>query len=117
MKNNIFEFYLTKNDPQKSCLLALRDIILNQDELITETLKYGMPCFCWKKKPLCYLWMDKNTQEPYILVVDGKHLNHPKLEVGSRKRMKIFRIDPEEDLPLQDIEEILNESLRLHRSN
>ena len=117
MKNNIFEFYLTKRDPQKSCLLALRDVILNQDEHITETLKYGMPCFCWKKKPLCYLLMDKNTQEPYILMVDRKRLIYPKLEVGSRKRMKIFRINPAEDLPLLDIEEILNEALNLHRSN
>ena len=77
-------FYLNKEEPNKSCLLALRNIILSQDENITETTKYGMPCFCYKKKMFCYLWIDKKTTEPYILFVEGKHLNHPKLETGNR---------------------------------
>lgn len=37
-------FYLNKEEPNKSCLLALRSMILQQDPGITETQKYGMPC-------------------------------------------------------------------------
>lgn len=109
-------FYLNKEEPNKSCLLALRDIILKQDVDVTETKKYGMPCFCYKKKMFCYLWMDKKTQEPYILFVEGKHLNHPKLEAGSRARMKTFSVDPLKDLPLNEIEFLLNQALDLYRN-
>ena len=43
-------YYLNKEEPYKSCLLTLRDIILKQDDNIAETRKWGMPCFCYKKK-------------------------------------------------------------------
>jgi len=76
------KYYLNKEEPNKSCLLTLRNIILKQDTNITETQKWGMPCFCYKKKIFCYLWTDKKTDEPYILLVEGKHLDHPKLEKG-----------------------------------
>lgn len=109
-------YYLNKEEPQKSCLLALRSIILNMDKDVSETVKYEMPCFCYKKKMFCYLWTDKKTGEPYILMVEGKLLNHPELEQGSRSRMKILRIDPNEDMPVGTIELILNDALDLYRN-
>lgn len=109
-------FYLNKTEPHRSCFLALRDIILRQDVHVNETRKYGMPCFCFKNKMFCYLWSDKKTHEPYILMVEGKHLNHPELEVGDRARMKIFRIDPEKDIPKATVELILNDALNLYRN-
>lgn len=108
-------YYLSKEEPAKGCLLALRKIILDQDENVTETVKYGMPCFCYKNKMFCYLWTDKKTDWPYLLMVEGKHLEHPQLETGSRARMKIFRVNPNEDLPLDTIKWLLNEALELYR--
>lgn len=108
-------FYLSKTEPNRSALLALKDIILEQDTAVTETRKYGMPCFCFKNKAFCYLWVDKKTEEPYLLMVEGKHLEHPALETGKRARMKIFRIDPNQDLPLDSIHEVLREALDLYR--
>ena len=109
-------FYVDAAEPNKSCFLALRKIILNSDENVTETRKYGMPCFCYQKKRFCYLWTDKKTQEPYILLVEGNYLDHSRLEQGSRTRMKILRIDPNKDLPLDTISTILNNALDLYRS-
>ena len=109
-------YYLQKTEPNKSCLLALRAMILKQDDNTTETMKYGMPCFCYKKKMFCYLWTDKKTDEPYILMVEGRYLDHPKLEEGSRSRMKIFRINPKKDLPVKTIETILKKALDLYRT-
>ena len=116
MIREIDSYYLNKQEPAKSCLLALRSIILEQHENITETQKYGMPCFCFKKKVFCYLWTDKKTGEPYILMVEGKYLDHPELEAGKRSRMKIFRVDPTEDLPIITIHDILQKALDLYRS-
>jgi len=108
-------YYLTQPEPNKSCLLALRKIILKQDSHLTETVKYGMPCFCYKKKMFCYLWTDKKSNEPYILMVEGRHLEHPELEQGKRSRMKIFRVDANKDLPVKTIKSILREALDLYR--
>ncbi|MBL7856380.1 MAG: DUF1801 domain-containing protein [Cyclobacteriaceae bacterium] len=109
-------YYLNKEEPNKSCLLALRDIILNQDKDITETQKWGMPCFCYKKKVFCYLWTDKKTEHPYMLMVEGKYLDHPELKKGDRTRMKIFTVDPNNDLPIQTIESILQKALDVYRT-
>jgi hypothetical protein len=115
MIEKLENYYLNKAEPNQSFLLALRSIILNQDKDITETQKWGMPCFCYKKKMFCYLWTDKKTNEPYILMVEGKHLNYPELEEGDRKRMKVLRINPNQDLPLKTIETILQKALDLYR--
>ena len=110
------EYYLNKEEPNKGCLIALRSMILQQDPDISETRKYGMPCFCYKKKMFCYLWTDKKTDEPYMLMVEGKHLIHPALETGKRSRMKIFRVDPNKDLPKKTIDNILQKALDLYRT-
>lgn len=112
-KNN--NFYLKNNEPNQSCLLLLRDLILEQDPNVLETTKYGMPCFCYKKKMFCYLWENKKTKEPYILFVEGELLNHPELEKGTRKRMKIFRINANQDIPIKTLETLLNDALDLYR--
>lgn len=110
------QYYLSKTEPGKSCLLALRKLILKQDEHILETQKYGMPCFCYYDKMFCYLWTDKKTDEPYLLMVEGKYLDFAELEEGKRSRMKILRVDPNKDLPIKLIETILQKSLDLYRN-
>jgi hypothetical protein len=116
MLDELHNYYLNKEDPNKSCLLALRSIILDQDTNVTETQKWGMPCFCYKKKMFCYLWTDKKTNEPYILMVEGKYLDHPKLEKGERSRMKILRVNPNKNLPIKTIETILQKALDIYRT-
>lgn len=116
MLEKLQQYYLNKEEPNKSCLLALRSIILAQDKDITEAQKYGMPCFCYKKKMFCYLWTDKKTDKPYVLMVEGNYLDHPELEQGDRTRMKIFRVDPNKDLPLKTLEAILQTALDLYRT-
>lgn len=116
MVEQLHNYYLNKAEPARTCLLALRGIILDQDKNITETLKWKMPCFCYKKKMICFLWTDKKTEEPYILLVEGNYLDHPELEIGERSRMKIFRLDPNKDLPINTIEKILQKALELYKN-
>lgn len=116
MDQSLNNFYLSQEEPKQSCLLALRSIILKQDDKITESQKWGMPCFSYQNKMFSYLWIDKKTDEPYLLMVEGKHLHHPELEEGNRSRMKIFRVDPNADLPIIKIERLLNDALDLYRN-
>ncbi|BDS09600.1 DUF1801 domain-containing protein [Aureispira anguillae] len=115
MIRELDQFYANKEEPNRGCLLALRNFILEQDVAVSETQKYGMPCFCYKKRHFCYLWVDKKTNDPYLLMVEGKYLEHPKLEQGTRKRMKIFRVNPKEDLPITELQTVLQAALSLYR--
>lgn len=109
-------FYINKEEPNRSCLLALRSILLDLDPQINETLKWRIPCFSYKKKMFCFFNVDKKTKSPYLLMVGGKYLHFPELEVGTRSRMKILRINPEEDLPIELVRSILNEALNLYKN-
>jgi hypothetical protein len=113
---DLTNFYLREEEPNRSCFLAMREIVRKSDAEVEETIKYGSACFVYRGRAFCYLWKDKKTNEPYFLFVEGKRLSHPKLEAGDRKRMKILRVNPSEDLPLNDIESVLNEALDLYRN-
>jgi hypothetical protein len=109
-------FYLQKEEPLQSCLLALRQIILKQDKDVTAAFKYGMPFFCYKGKMFCYLWVNKKTQQPYLGIVEGKHFNHPDLIIEKRSRMKIMLFDAEKQLPIKTIKLILKQAIDLYKT-
>jgi hypothetical protein len=109
-------FYLQKEEPLQSCLLALRQIILKQDKDVTAAFKYGMPFFCYKGKMFCYLWVNKKTQQPYLGIVEGKHFNHPGLIIEKRSRMKIMLFDAEKQLPIKTIKLILKQAIDLYKT-
>ena len=62
------------------------------------------------------MWIDKKTQNPYILFVEGKHLKSPLLESGTRSRMKVFHLQSNEDLPIDNIVALLQEAINLYRA-
>lgn len=63
----------------------------------------------------CYLWVHKKYKQPYIGIVEGKKINHPKLIHEKRARMKILLFDPEKDVPVRMVGAILKEVLSLYR--
>ena len=113
--DEIQHYYAKVKEPAKSCLLALRQVILQEDKAVTETTKWGMPCFCYSRKNFCFLWTDKTTGEPYILFVEGNQLQHPSLEQGNRAKMKILRVDPNKDLPIESIRQLIQQALNVYK--
>jgi uncharacterized protein YdhG (YjbR/CyaY superfamily) len=111
--NAIDNYYEQQGEPIKSCLLALRAIILKQDKNVSAALKYGMPFFFYKGKRFCYLWVHKKHKQPYIGIVEGKHFDEPFLIQEDRSRMKIMLFNPNQDLPVKKIEKILKKSMSL----
>lgn len=109
-------FYEQQEEPNRGCLLALRSIILQQDTHVTATLKYGMPCFCYKGKMFCFLWVHKKLHQPYILLVEGEHFDEPFLIQEKRARMKIMLFDAEKDIPVKRVNSILKKALDLYRN-
>src|SRR5687767_1609714 len=99
-------YYFKQPEPFRSCLLALKEIILAQDKEITNELKYGMPFFCYKGKMFCYIWVHKKLRQPYLGIVEGKRIEHPDLIIEDRARMKIMLFDLQKDLPVKKIKSI-----------
>ncbi len=116
MSTPLDNFYLQQPEPTKSCLLALRDIILKQDANITPDWKYGMPFFCYRDKMFCYLWVHKKLLQPYMGIVEGQRFDHPGLIIEKRSRMKIMLFDADEDLPVETIEAILKQAIDLYKT-
>ena len=108
-------FYLKYQEPIRSCLLTLKEIVLKQDSLISSEWKYGMPFFYLNKKMFCYLWVHKKYKQPYVGIVEGYKLNYPELIAENRSRIKIFLINPEGDIPLNKIEEILASAILFYK--
>ncbi|SNR77510.1 DUF1801 domain-containing protein [Flavobacterium sp. ov086] len=109
------DFYLKQEEPVKGMFLALKEIILKQDEDISNVLKYGMPFFCYKGKMFCYLWIHKKLKQPYIGIVEGKHFEEPFLIQENRSRMKVMMLNSNEDLPLKQIEMIIQKAINLYK--
>lgn len=113
MNERLLSFFENPNSLIKSTLLAIREMIMNSNLMIKETIKYGMPCYVIDHKPICYVWIDRKSSIPYILFVDGKKLHHPVLQSGTRKKMKVLLIDPSNEIPSQLIDEILTSAVTL----
>jgi hypothetical protein len=111
----IDQFFLSKDEPVKSCLIFLRRFILDYDKNITEAWKYKMPFYCYKGKMFCYLWVNKKTHQPYIGIVEGRKIEHPLLIIEKRSRMKIMLLDAREDIPVKTIDTILKLAIDLHQ--
>ena len=106
-------WYHEREEPAKSCLQYLRQHIAAFDPGITEAWKYHMPFFCYHGKMICYLWQQKKTGWPYLGLVDGNKMNIPGLVSEKRARMKIWLVDPMEEIPLDQLDLILTSALAL----
>ena len=113
MLSEIDNYFLSQSEPNQSCLLALRELILRQNAHISEAWQYKMPFFCYQGKRFCYLWVDKKSNQPYLGVVKGSQINHPNLIQEQRAKMKIMYFNPDEDLPIETIEEVLQIAIKL----
>ena len=78
-------------EPNKSCLLALRDIIMAYDDRITLEWKFNSPFYYFKGKMFCYVWKHKKSGLPYVGFAKGILIDHPLLELGNRKKITVYR--------------------------
>lgn len=114
MLSDIDKFYLDKEEPVKSCLMALRTIILRYHPELTPQWRYRLPCFMYRNQIFCYLWVDRKTQFPYVAIGKGVQIDHPELIQGSRTFVKLFMVDPNQDIPVDTLYSIFDRAMTLH---
>lgn len=110
------EFYNQHEEPLKSCLQALRSVILTYHKNVSDRWYYRLPCFFYHDRMFCYLWFDRKSNQPYIAMYPGKKLNHKALISGSRTQSKILMIDPDKDIPVKTIRQIFRQALEVYNA-
>lgn len=110
----IDNFYFNQEEPTKSCLLALKSIIIEYNSDFEPRWYYRLPCFMYKNQIFCYLWIDKKSQWPYIAIGKGVKIDHPDLIQGNRTFVKLLMIDPNKDIPVSTIHEVFNRAMELY---
>ncbi len=115
MLTELESFFRLKPEPQQSCLYFLRSIITGFHQDIRETFKWKLPFYTFRGKTFCYLRIDKKNDYPYVCFTKGLEMNHPSLEIGDRKKMKTFYVNPYEDIDIKTLTEILNEAISLYQ--
>lgn len=109
--NPLEEYYEQLAEPHRSCLLAIRKLILQQSEYITESFSWNMPFFKYKRKMLCYLRNDKHSNKFYIAWSEGRNLEHHLLKAEGRKRFKVYYFVTNEDIDYQLIKAFVAQSI------
>ncbi len=114
MLRPIDNYFLQLDEPYKSTLQFLRGFILQFDKKMNERWQYGMPFFYYGDKRVCYCWVHKKLQQPYLGIVEGSRVHHPELLQEKRARMKILLLDPTRDIPVNKIRTILKKAIAIY---
>jgi hypothetical protein len=114
MLSQIQSYYDGLPEPEQGVALALRKLILGLSHDISEKWKYGIPFFYFRNKMFCYLGRDKKKSIPYLGIVEGHRLYFSQLVKDGRKRIRILYLDPERDLPIELIHQILREAMKFY---
>ena len=99
-------YFLTLPEPSQSALLYLRQFFIDEIGL-TEVWKFNTPFYYYKNKWFCYLIYIKKKDETYISFVLGNKIEFPNLVSEGRKQMKIYRINPNENINNSELKEIV----------
>ena len=106
MDQPIDNFFLSIPEPQQSALLFLRRFFIEEIGL-DEHIKFNTPFYNFKNKWFCYLsYSQKRKHEIYIGFVKGFKIEFKGLESEGRKQIKIFRINPADDINVKALKKI-----------
>jgi hypothetical protein len=107
LQNQTDNYFLTLPEPSQSALLYLRQFFMNEMGL-TEAWKFNTPFYYYKNKWFCYLIYIKKKDETYISFVLGNKIEFPNLVSEGRKKMKIYKINPNENINTLELKEIVS---------
>ena len=108
MQSETDNYFLTLTEPSQSALLFLRQFFMVEMGL-TEAWKFNTPFYYYKNKWFCYLIYIKKKDETYISFVKGNKIEFPNLLSEGRKQMKIYKINPSENINKSELNEIVTQ--------
>lgn len=92
-----------------ACMMGVDQLLVDFDKGIQRAIKYNSSCYVLNEKMFVFAMVEKDTKRPYILFTDGDLLEHPKLIQGDRKRMKVYYLNPTEDIDKNELYNLLEQ--------
>lgn len=74
---------------------------------LTEQWKFNTPFYYYQNKWFCYISYNKKSKEIYIGFVRGYMLSHPSLVSDNRKQIKVYYINAEEDINVEELKNLV----------
>lgn len=108
MKDLLNNNFFSSTEPQRSCLLFLRDFILGYSNNVSEKWSNNTPFYYLKKKSLCFISYDPKTKIIYISFTKGFLITHKALVSEGRKKARIIYVDPEKDIDLKTLKQVFD---------
>lgn len=112
MLNPLENYFAKQPEPHQSCMLFLRKWLIEQG--LDEQYKYMTAMYFFKGKPFCYLSVSSKEKNLYVGFMKGHLMKHPKLEQEGRKQIKVIYLNPEKDLPIKTLNEIVKAAKKLY---
>ncbi len=112
MLNPLENYFLKQLEPHQSCMLFLRKWLITQG--LEEQYKYMTAMYYFKDKPFCYMSVRTKDKKLYLGFWKGHAMKHPKLLREGRKLFSAFYIDPQKDLPVKTLNEIVKKAKKLY---
>jgi len=112
MNRELENYYLKQPEPIQGCLLALKSIILSVDKEISHRRAYQIPVFFYKEKKLAFLWVHRKRL--LFGIITDKSLMAPPEGARRKNTYETMEIDPNQDIPAEDIVEMLLRQMKLY---
>lgn len=112
MLNPLENYFFTQPESHQNCMLYLRSWLKKQD--LAELHKSSTAFYHHNGKMFCYLNVSSKNNKLYLGFVKGYKTKHHSLKKEGRKQIKVLYLNPEEDLPLKKLEEIISEAKKLY---
>lgn len=112
MLNPLENYFLQQPEPHQSCMIYLRSWLKDQGR--TELYKFSTAFYNYKEEMFCYLSVRAKDKKLYIGFVKGYKMKHPSLKKEGRKQIKVVYLNPDEDLPLKTLKEVISEAKQLY---
>lgn len=111
MLNQIDNYFFTLPEPEQSCLLFIRQFILDTHQGISEHWHYNTPFYYYRGHWMCYISYNKKSGITYLAFIHGRHLEHKKLLSEGRKQVKVFYLDTAADLDIKSLKIIFRKAI------
>lgn len=93
--------------------MYLRHFLMKECDL-SESWKFNTPFYYYRKKWFAFISYHPKTHEIYISFVKGGQLESSNLISEGRKKMKIYRINPHENIDAEELKMIISKLKTLY---
>ena len=93
-------------EPEQSVLLFLHQFFVN-DMMLQHQRKFNTPFYYFNGKWFSFIDYNPKKRSIHISFVKGNQVSHPKLLLEGRKQMKIYKINSERDIDINELKEIV----------